>query len=264
MQGKVTLKEIIESIFSDVDTDNLTEGEYNQYDDDREKYTRKLYRKFERLLERLGSDKEILKAGGRTMEFNEAEVPFMKVLLTQLLDNESIIAKFTNDATASKKFSSSDIHDLIQSLIDEADKAGMSERELIDLAKFLESIFLCSHLRSIERCHMLIDGLALNLQDLPSSVQAAYLGKVEHILDKEYALRIAESAFRIRDLAELVSSNEFDVQFYYEHDPEIRFEYMQRDREVLERIQEDDDLRKYIEKVFQRKAEEIFNYVELQ
>lgn len=261
MQGKVTLKAIIENVLTN--DSGICAEKYAKYESLLESRARQLYRKFERLLERLGSDKEILKAGGRTMEFNEAEVPFMKVLLTQLRDDNGVIAEFTNDAGANKKFSSEDIHDLIQSLIDEADKTGMSKSELIDLARFLESIFLCSHLRSIERCHRLIDGLALNLQDLPSSMQATYLGKVEHILDKEYALRIAESTFNIRDLAELISSDDSDVQAYYEHDPEIRFEYMQRDQAVLERIQEDEDLRKYIEKIFQKKAEEIFNYVEL-
>lgn len=38
---------------------------------------------------------------------------------------------------------------------------------------------------------------------------------------------------------------------------------MQRDKRVLEAIQEDDDLRQYIEKKFGKRAEEIFNYAVL-
>lgn len=262
MQEKVTLKDIIENVL--INDSGIKPEKYNKYQDFIDSRTRQLYRKFERLIERLGSNKEILKAGGRTMEFDEAEVPFMKVLLTQLRDNKGIIAEFTNDDSTNRKFSSKDIHDLIQSLIDEADKSGMNKEELIHLASFLEGIFLCSPLRSIEHCHMLIDGLALTLQYLPSNMQAMYLGKIEHILEKEYALRVVESTLFIRDLAELVTSDVSDTQPYYEYDPEIRFEYMQRDRAVLERIQEDKDLRKYLEKVFKRKPEEIFNYVTLE
>lgn len=266
MQGKVTLKNIIESVLSDIDTDSFTAQEIDQYEDDKEKNTRKLYRKFERLLERLGTDKEILKAGGRTMSFNESEVPFMKVLLTQLLVNKGIIAEFTNDAGASKKFSSRDIHDLIQSLIDEADKSGMDEDELKQMAGFLYSIFLASPLRSIEKCHSLIDTLASCLQDLTSDQQARYLKEIEKCLERECFLRSIESIIEISNIAEIVeaSTDGSDTAPYSDYPPEIGFEYLQRDRNVLRRIQEDDDLRKYIETVFRKSAEEIFYYVTLE
>ena len=51
--------------------------------------------------------------------------------------------------------------------------------------------------------------------------------------------------------------------YYYESDPEIRFHYIQRDKRVLEAIQEDENLREYIEKKFGKRAEEIFNYAVL-
>ena len=40
----------------------------------------------------------------------------------------------------------------------------------------------------------------------------------------------------------------------------IQAEYVQRDIEILRAIQEDDDLREYIEKKTGKKAEDIFNY----
>lgn len=193
----------------------------------------------------------------------------MKVLISQLYDDRGLIAEFTNERNRNKLFSSREVHELIQSLINEADKTEMSENELMLMAQFFCNIFLASPLRSIENCHALIDTLASCLQDLTSAQQARYLGKVEHILQKECFVRSAESIIAMKELAELIevskmlADDNIGIQSYSEHDPEIRFEYIQRDKHVLEKIQEDDDLRQYIEKTFKRKAEEIFNYASL-
>lgn len=204
------------------------------------------------------------------MEFEEPEIPFMKVLISQLYDGRGLIGEFANDGNRNRSFSSKDVRELIQSLIDEAEKTGMSENELKQMAQFLCSIFLESPLRSIENCHVLIDTLATCLQDLTSAQQSRYLRKVEHILQKECFLRSAESIIAIKELAELVeiskalTNDNIGLQDYYEQDPEIRFEYIQRDQCVLKKIQEDDELRQYIENTFQKKAEDIFNYASLE
>lgn len=116
----------------------------------------------------------------------------------------------------------------------------------------------------------MIDIIAVNLNEIPVDRQGFYLGKIEHILKKEFALRIAESTIEMIQLAEKIeiskkeNKNDIGIQnYYYERDPEIRFHYMQRDKRVLEAIQEDDDLRQYIEKKFEKRAEEIFNYAVL-
>ena len=108
MQEKVSLKQIIESVLGDIDTENFTKEEYNEYENNLEKNTRKLYRKFETLIIKLGSDKTTVKQEGKHYEFCESEIPFMKVLLTQLQSGQGIIAEFTNDGK--KKFSSNDVH----------------------------------------------------------------------------------------------------------------------------------------------------------
>lgn len=93
------------------------------------------------------------------------------------------------------------------------------------------------------------------------------MGKVEQILKKEFALRIVEATMRIAEIAgdieisKKLGNDDIGIQdYYYESDPQIRFHYIQRDKRVLEAIQEDDDLRQYIEKKFGKRAEEIFNY----
>lgn len=260
MQKIISLQEIIESVLNDKGV------EYEKMNDST---VRSLRRAFDKLIERLGSDKETLKHGGRTIEFDELDIPFMKVLVSKLYENSGLIADFTHERNKNKPFSSMDVHKLIQSLIDEAAKTGMNENELMQMARFFCSIFFDSPLRSIENCHALINTLASCIQDLTSDQQARYLGKVEHILQKECFLRSTESIIAIKELAELIeiskalADDDIGLQNYYEQDPEIRFEYIQRDQRVLEIIQEDDDLRQYIEKTFKRKAEEIFNYASL-
>lgn len=260
MQKKISLQKIIESVLDDKGV---------EYDKTNDANVQSLRRAFYKLLERLGSDKEVLKCGKRNIEFKEAEVPFMKVVFSQLYEKNGIIDEFINEKNEHKKFSSRDVHKLIQDLLDEADKAGMDEEELIELAQFFSRIFLASPLRSIEYCHSLIDKLALTLQDLTYSEQAGYLIKVENILKKEFGLRFAEFTLNTEGLAYLIDErrkycgDNINSDKFYEYDPEIRYSYIQRDRAVLERIQEDDELRQYIEKKLGKKAEEIFDYAEL-
>lgn len=260
MPDKFSLQEIIENVLDDKKVAYETTNDSN---------VRMLRRAFNRLIERLGGDKEMLQKGGN-FEFQKSEVPFMKVLLGQLYDERGLIAQFTNERNKNTKFSSKAVHELIQSLLDEADKDGASEEELNEMARFFTSIFLFSPLRSIEYCHKLIDMLAMNLQDLPTSKQSIYMGKLEHILKKEFALRVAESALHslniagMIDLSNEIAANDISTQPYYECNPEIQFEYIQRDKRVLEKIHDDDDLRLYIEKKLGKKAEEIFNYTSLE
>lgn len=260
MQEKITLEKIIKEVLEDHGEKDSVSYEANM---------RRVRRAFDILIERLGSNKEALKHGGKNIEFKESEKSFMKVIISQLYDNEGIVAEFVNERNRDKTFSSKDVRKLIQALIDEADKTGMNELELIYLAQFFSNIFLISPLRSIEYCHTLIDYLALNLQDLTYSEQAEYLQRVEWILKKEFAIRCAELTLNIEGLGMLIEEkrklvgDDIYSENFYEYDEEIRYEYIQRDKEVIKRIQEDDDLRQYIEKKFGKRAEEIFNYAVL-
>lgn len=230
-----------------------------------------LRRAFYRLLERLGSDKERFKENGKYL-FAEQEVPFMIALLTQLYDNNGIIADFVNGGKKSKKFSSREVREFLDILLEEIEKAESDEKknELEEMGEFFSEIFLWSPLRSVEDCHDLIDSFASYLQDLPVDSQGYYLGSIEHILKKEFSLRYAEATMEMKKLAENIEqskkiyNDDIGIQRYYGiQDPKIRFHYMQRDKRVLEAIQEDDDLRQYIEKKFGKRAEEIFNYAVL-
>lgn len=260
MQGKVTLKDIIEDVLAN--DSGIRVEKHSNYENVRESNIRQLYRKFERLFERLGGDKEVLKDGGKNIEFDKLDVPIIKALISQLNSGQGIIAEFVNVRNGNKQFSSNDVIKFIHALRNEVAKDDtMNKEELAYLTQFFCNIFLYSPLRSLETCHKTIDALALELHDLPYDEQSVYLGKVEHILKKEYSLRIAESA---QEIVRIADSKEFREHYYYEHDPAIKFYYAQRDRQILKAIQEDDDLRQYIEKKLGQKAEMIFNYASLE
>jgi hypothetical protein len=230
---------------------------------------RGLRRSFERFLTNIGGEKEILKEGGRIIEFDVAEVPFMKAILRQLYNRQGLVWKMAEEQTEKSVCSTAEVYELIESIIDVERNKGANETESEAMAEFFSKIFLFSQLRYLENCHKIIDLLILNLQDLTSTRQAVYLGKVEHILKKEFALRIAESTIEIHQIADIIEQSkqfiedEIHIQAYSEHDPEIRLDYIQRDKNVLDKIKEDEDLRIYIEKKVGKKAEDIFNYAAL-
>jgi len=224
---------------------------------------RMLHRSFEKLLEKIGTDKEFFKSGRKTFSFNKTDTKFMKIIIRQLYYGKGIIAQFVDN---NLEVSSVKVRDLIQSILDEEDKDGADEEELKHLACFLDKLFNCGALYSIENCHDLIDAIALNLDDLTSTDKIRYLSSLEQVLRSEFVSRITESIINMTAIAELVElskeacADDIGIQNYTAFDPEIRFEYIQRDKSVLARIQEDDDLRYYIEKKIGKKVESIFNY----
>lgn len=245
MSDKISLQEIIENVLADNGID---------YESINDSNVRRLRRTFDRLIERLGSDKEILKDKDGNFLFRKSDKSFMKNLINQLNDDDSSIAKFTKGRTSEINFSPNEVRKLIQSILDEADK-----NELEQIAFFFSGIFLYSPLRSKQDCHDLIDCLSLSMSD-----QSIYLGKIEHILKKEFALRIAEATLHILAIAKGLDYADGDIgnHYYYERNPEIRFEYAERDKRVLKKIQEDDDLRLYIEKNLGEKRK-IFSIIPL-
>lgn len=258
----ISLEQIIKMVLDDKKID---------YDSTNDPNVRSLRRAFDKLFERLGSDKEIFKRNG-VIAFSEWEVPLIKSLLFQLYDHNGIISEFVNASKKNKKFSSDEVRSFLDILHKEAENAESDEKkeELEDMGMFFSHLFLWSPLRSLEDCHGLIDSIASRLQDMPVNYQSYYLGTIEHILIKEFTLRYAEATIKMKEIAEDIenskkgNSNDIGIQEYHGiGDPEIRFHYKQRDKRVLEEIQEDEDLRQYIEKKFGKKAEEIFNYAAL-
>lgn len=254
MSKKIPLQHIIEAVL---------EEKKLSTDDSNVQYLR---RGFYSLLENLGGSKKTLRAGGRKYEFEESEVSFIKVIIRQIHDRKGLIAAFLSEKS---EIDSVDVRDLINSILDEARKDGANEYEIVQFALLLQKLFNCQQLYSLENCHSIINALYANMSEIPGSLQALYMSKVEHILKKEYKLRTVEIAQGILDISQIIELSKQEYgdgiggQCYVEYDPEIRNEYIQRDKCVLKAIQEDEDLRNYIEKKIGKKAEEIFDYARL-
>ena len=208
MPNQVTLKQIIDCVLSENYSEDCTQTVYDNREKALEANRRSLYRKIDKLFERLGFSKDVLKDGERNIIYYEEDIPMMKILISQLHSGKGIISDFVNNRNGHRRFSSNEV---------------------------LE--FLCA------------------------DDQSTYLGKVEHILKKEYALRTAESA---QEIIRIADREKYRKEYYYERDPAIRHYYAIRDQKILEAIQEDDDLRQYIEKKFGMKAEILFNYATLE
>ena len=87
------------------------------------------------------------------------------------------------------------------------------------------------------------------------------LDNVEYFLRKEYWLRTAEAPIGSLKVAEKIKDeNELSIV----SDPDIRAIYVKRDSEIMKAIQNDDDLRQYIEKKAGRQAELIFEHAILE
>lgn len=269
MEKKYSLKGIIDDVLEEKYKEKEYCEDFVDEDDTWDNDERRLRRNFYGLLEKLGTNKDLLKADGDIFSFEEKEYYFIKYIFTQLYDKKGIIYDFARSSNKGKKFKSRDVHKMIQELCDEAEREGMDEKELLNLTMFFANLFLESPLRSIEYSHALIDSLALNLQDLTCEQKAIYLLKFEDILKKEFAIRCVELALNAKGLGELIEERRRLVgddiygDEFYEYEPELRYHYIERDKELLEKIQDDDDLRDYIEKKLGKKAEEIFNYATL-
>lgn len=221
---------------------------------------RQLRRAFDSLLACTNAQKDILKKGGKNLQFKEDELLFIKALLSQLYLQKGTAYKIISKKERS--FSSQDIMDLIQSIINEIDQTQLSQDKLKEVALFYARLFGYFPADLIEQCHQLVDAFALNLQDFPFEEQVLYLNKFLRTLKHEFILRIVESTINMRDIAEIITADNDEGEIPYSFCcPEVRETYIKRDKNVLEKIQQDPNLRTYIETSFGRKVEEIFSYL---
>lgn len=261
MSNQVTLKQIIDDVLNENYPEDCTQTVYDNREKTLEADRRNLYRKIDKLFKRLGLSKDVLKDGERSIIYYEEDIPMMKILISQLHSGKGIISDFVNKRKGNCQFSSNEVREFLYALQAELEKDDTLDKESLGyLINYFTNIFSYSPLRSLEICHATIDALARQLHDLPCDDQSTYLGKVEHILKKEYALRTAEAA---QEIVRIADREKYRKEYYYETDPAIRLYYTQRDERILEAIQEDDDLRQYIEKKFGMKAEMLFNYATL-
>lgn len=252
---KVSLRSIIMSVL-----------EENSNADTYEADQKKLQRGFKKLITKIDGDPQELK-DGKNFSFSKDEVTFIKVILTKILKEKGVISEIVNDKELNDHFSSSKIHNFIQSVIDELDKEGEDEETIKRTAFFLIDIFHLSPLRSIEHCHALIDMLEKNTYEMLPIQQIRFWLEIEELLKTEVSCRVAESAFQTQTIAMAIqvskdSPDDIGMQDYFqcELSPEDIMEYRLRDERILDAILNDKDLKTFIKNSLEEDAEQIFNY----
>ncbi len=226
---------------------------------------RVLQNRFNKLIEKFGCSIDMLKKNGK-FDFNECEIPFLRAIISQLYYNKGIMSEIIN--SDKEYYTSKQIKELIQNILDEGDKIGLGEADLKNMLEFFNGIFGYSILRVIENCHKIINAYVSNLEDLTYTEQFYYMLRLEKILNNCLIERMADMVNDVKILAEQIELSKDvlkdnigcqDYQGFFNCEPEINNEYIERDRALLKRIQEDDALRQYIETTLGKKAEEIFN-----
>lgn len=219
-------------------------------------------RGFTRLIEKLGGNIDDMKNSKNVIEFDEAEVPGIKFLLRNIfISGDNSIGDFLY--SKDKDFSAEEARKFIDYVASElcaSEKVGTKEQ----VVEYLSDIFLLSHLRIIEECHTMIDIYAGNLQHQLRAEKLLSLQSLRDEITKYIIMNFVKRAYTIAEISndiELSKDGEAEIDCIYEGFPtNNQTEYIQRDIEILKAIQEDDDLREYIEKKTGKKAEDIFNY----
>lgn len=230
---------------------------------DDESYIKQCRRNFARLIEKLGGSIDDMKNSKNVIEFEEAEVPVIKVLLKSVfMSSDNPVGKFLFSKD-NDDFSAEDAAKFIEYIVTESYVAA-NDATKEKMVKFLSDDTMVSHVRIIEDCHKLVDSYARELQHLVKSEQLIHLQLLKDEIFHFHILELVERAYRmavISNEVELYKDGEEKVGCIYEGLPKsVQSEYVQRDIEILKAIQEDDDLRAYIEKKTGKKAEDIFNY----
>lgn len=229
---------------------------------------RNLYRTFERFVKALGGDTSLLKdnSNGKNKRYviDKGDAAFVKLILVQLNEKNDLFEIILKDHKRSKSFSSKDVNEFIFTLFDAADNEtdDRKKTEIAEVANFCCKVFLQSPLRSLEKCHAVIDTIWSTVQDMTYEEQSRYLSEIADMLESELHRSHTESVINIRDTAEMaISCNLSNGATPYDGYPsDIQNDYLQRDRNILARIQQDEELRNYIESTFRKKAEDIFGY----
>lgn len=230
---------------------------------------RTLLRRFYKLVSLCGGTPEALKDQNGHIYFEDENITFLKYVIIQLVNNDGICSRLIDKHTKDNTISAKEIHNFIQGYLDLMEKEGYSEQDMVATLELFSWLFCDPLLASIEYCHQMIDFIHFNLLLYPYTYQVLEMKKVEEQIKKIFAQTVVEAVFEVGELAQFIEKtkalNEDDVgiqKYFCNEDGEedgASLEYKSRDYRVLQMIQQDKDLRLYVEKRVGKKAEEIFN-----
>lgn len=219
-------------------------------------------RGFDGLLEKIGGSKEIMKAGGRNIEFDESEVPLMRVIIKRLYEGDGLIADLGDDT---KPITAEALVNLADSLVNEYKINGASEDEVRDFEEYAYDYLRVPQLVFKEKCIQLINEIISKNVDVQSKYQAECFKRIIAFLPREVVIDYMDTVDIINqriDIAVIDKEIQYffgtNNDFYDGYSSQDKEECMQIDKAILEMLHEDDDLRHYIKKKIGRKVEELF------
>ena len=129
-------------------------------------------------------------------------------------------------------------------------------------------LFQLSVRQTIQRCHELLDCYALNLKPYLYTYQNTYAAKMERVLMKILASTMVEAAIHcsdlgsfIKDAMELTESDSIS-DLYGEEDDVVKDEYVQRDKAVIQFLNENPEFKLVVEKKTGATIESIWRLTE--
>lgn len=243
-----TLGSIIKEVLSELDAEN-------------EASIRQCRRNFKKLIENLGGNIDDMKNSQDSIRFDEEEVPVIKSIIRQIfLSNNDVINSFLS--YKDKDITPEMVNLFIEQVADEFyDSENSVEKD--KLKRYLSDIFMLSHVRIVKECHELVDCYANALPYLPRTLKLLHLQKLKDELSCIIVSQLVQEAQKFKEVSEFIElckDGEEVNCIYDDFSVEIQTEYIQRDQEMLRDLQEDEDLRAYVENKIGKKVEEIFNY----
>lgn len=209
---------------------------------------RNAYRKIDKLLEKLGINKNDLKEDGRHIKISRKDLPYLTILLRQAIDGKGIVGKIISKTQGPDQVTYKDFSDLMDSLRMEGKQQGFTEAQLDELWFFYDKLLSYSARKRLTECHTLIDLIARYSDDLSPDGKAHILDGVIWLLKAELFIRITEVPINVICLIKL-TKNLQKLKLFPPSDDEIE-EISSAIRDKLqnlkELLREDADLHNYV------------------
>lgn len=223
---------------------------------------KRLLRQFTKFIEMTGGTTEELKNEKGQMLFDDNDVPLLKFILTQLAQEKGFAFDFLQKKV--DLASIEDTHNLIQQMLDSMATDGLSDDEAQAIVNWLDRAFQFSFRLEIENCHRMVDSIAANMLQYPYTHSMIYVNQFHQLLQREFARITVEAIMNIGELAEFlqmakdIAETDSPSDLYGEEDDAIKSEYCQRDSNVVAFLDNNPEIRRYVERRAGATVEEIW------
>ena len=227
---------------------------------DQDSAVKKLRRTFTKFIEAGGGRLEQLKDEKGVIHFDEEDVPVIRTVLAQLAEKRGFAHTFMKDHRRIPDLE--DTHDFIQDIIFEMENDNMDEAQVMHYAVTLDRLFQFSFLATIDYCHRLVDGVALNLMPYPYTHQMTFVKSFENTLKRQYAISMVEAIMNTGELGAVIREAKqagfIDEAVPSYGDDEIADEYRRRDAATVEYLKANPEIRRFVETKAGGTVEEIW------